>query len=258
MNIQRINITIEQLRQIPDHERALIVVLAHALNEVNALNKLLFLCTNFDIEPRWKAHAHASQAFVLARLLIGKLNEAWNAIQKGYFASKLSKGYANYLEPSATKALNDLKAYFGRKNLLYEVRNNFSFHYSLEHAATTIPDDTPTDDLTIFLHETQGNSLYYFAEYLMSKALIDSISPNDPESALNNLLTEMSTVVNCLNEFVQGLLFVVLDNHIGEDVLRKSVKEIDLGIVARSIDVRIPYFFEIIRSSDVPINPALE
>lgn len=254
MNIQRINITIEQLRQIPDHERALIVVLAHALNEVNVLNKLIFLCTNFDIEPRWKAHAHASQAFVLARLLIGKLNEAWNAIQKGYFGSQLSKKYANYLEPSATKALNDLKTYFGRKNLLYEVRNNFSFHYSLEHAATTIPDDTPTDDLTIFLHETHGNSLYYFAEYLMSKALIDSISPNDPESALNTLLTEMSTVVDCLNEFVQGLLFVVLDNHIGEDVLRQSVKEIDLGIVVRSIDVRIPYFFEIVRTSDVPIN----
>ncbi len=89
----------------------------------------------------------------------------------------------------------------------------------------------------------------------MSKALIDSISPNDPESALNNLLTEMSTVVDCLNEFVQGLLFVVLDKHIGEDVLRQSVKQIDLGIVVRSIDVRIPYFFEIIRSSDVPINP---
>ena len=94
MNIQRINITIEQLRQIPDHERALIVVLAHALNEVNVLNKPIFLCTNFDIEPRWKAHAHASQAFVLARTLIGKLNEAWNAIQKGYFGSQLSKKYA--------------------------------------------------------------------------------------------------------------------------------------------------------------------
>lgn len=254
MNIQRINITIEQLRQIPDHERALIVVLAHALNEVNVLNKLIFLCTNFDIEPRWKAHAHASQAFVLARLLIGKLNEAWNAIQKGYFGSKLSKKYASDLEPSASKALHDLKTYFGRKNLLYEVRNNFSFHYSLKHAATTIPDDTPTDDLTIFLHETQGNSLYYFAEYLMSKALIDSVSPNDPESALNTLLSEMSTVVDCLNEFVQGLLFVVLDNHIGEDVLRQSVKQIDLGIVVRSIDVRIPYFFEIVRTSDVPIN----
>lgn len=254
MNIQRINITTEQFRQIPDHERALIVVLTHALNEVNVLNKLIFLCANFDIEPLWKAHAHAAQAFVLARLLIGKLNEAWNAIQKGYFGSKLSKKYAKHIEPSATKALNELKTYFGRKNLLYEVRNNFSFHYSLEHAVTTIPDDTPTDDLTIFLHETQGNSLYYFAEYLMSKALIDSISPNDPESALNTLLTEMSTVIDCLNEFVQGLLFVVFDNHIGEDVLRQSVKEIDLGIVARSIDVRIPYFFEIVRTSDVPIN----
>lgn len=247
MQLQRVSLTVSQLRCIPDDERSLIVVLAHALNETNALNKLLFLCTNIDHEPQWKAHAHASQAFILARTLVGKLNEAWNTIQVGYFRSKISVAYSNSLEATATEALNHLKSYFGRKNLLNEVRNNFAFHYSLEHAKTCIPEDTPAEDLTIYLHERNGNSLYQFAEYIMSKALIDTTSPTDPEAALGTLLSEMSTVVAALNEFVQGLLFVVLDKHIGEEVLRQSAQKVDVGAVPLSSDITIPYFFEVAR-----------
>ena len=118
MQLQRLNLTVSQLRSIPDNERSLIVVLAHALNETNALNKLLFLCTNIDQEPQWKAHAHASQAFILARTLVGKLYEAWKTIQVGYFRSKISLTYSGSIEITATEALSNLKKYFGRKNLL--------------------------------------------------------------------------------------------------------------------------------------------
>lgn len=245
MRLRRISFTIEQLRGIPDGERSLIVLLTHALNEVNALNKLLFLCTRIDPEPRWMAHSQAAQAFVLARPIVGKLNEAWVVVQKGYFGTMLSKAYADVLESSATEALNYLKAYFGRTNLMNVVRNNFAFHYSLEHATTSIPDDSSPDDLAIYLHETNGNSLYYFAEYLMSKALIDAISPTDPEAALGTLLDEMSTIISHLNEFVQGLLFVILDKYIGEEVLRPSVETVELGQVPQSADIRIPFFFEV-------------
>ncbi len=245
MRLQRMNFNLEQLRGIPDGERSLVVLLCHALNEVNTLNKLFFLCTRIDPEPRWIAHCQAAQAFVLARQLVGKLNEAWAVVQRGYFGTKLSMTYAELLESSATEALSYLKAYFGRKNLLNEVRNDFAFHYSLEHAKTSIPDDSSPDDLAVYLHATKGNSLYYFAEYLMSKALIDAISPTDPEAALGKLLDEMSTVIRHLNEFVEGLLFVVLDKYIGEDVVRQGVQTVELGSVPQSADIRIPFFFEV-------------
>lgn len=182
---------------------------------------------------------------MLARPLVGKLNEAWDVVQRGYFRTKLSITYTNLLESSATESLNYLKAYFGRKNLVNEVRNDFAFHYSLEHAKTSIPDDSSSDDLAAYLHETNGNSLYYFAEYLMSKALIDAISPADPEAALGKLLDEMSAVIGHLNEFVQGLLFVVLDKYIGAEVVRQSVQTVELGAAPQSADIRIPFFFEV-------------
>jgi hypothetical protein len=245
MRIQRMSFNLEQLRGIQDGERSLVILLCHALNEVNTLNKLVFLCTRIAPEPRWIAHCEAAQAFMLARVLVGKLNEAWGVVQRGYFGTKLSMTYADLLEPSATQALSYLKVYFGRKNLLNEVRNEFAFHYSLEHAKTSIPEDSSSDDLAVYLHATKGSSLYYFAEYLMSKALIDAISPTDPEAALGKLLDEMTTVIRHLNEFVEGLLFVVLDKYIGEDVVRQGVQTVDIGSVPQSADIRIPFFFEV-------------
>ncbi|MCR5886117.1 hypothetical protein LRS03_25990 [Rhizobacter sp. J219] len=198
--------SVSQLRSIPEVERALVVVLAHALNEINALNKLAFMSTRFSPEPTWLAHAEAAQTFILVRPLAGKLNEAWEAMQRGFFKTKLAKEYERDLEASATESLVFLKGYFGRKNAVNVVRNNFGFHYSLEHAKTAIPDEALPDDLAVYLHETNGNSLYYFAEYLMTKALIEEISPLKPDEALERLLTEVSTVIDHLNEFVQGLL----------------------------------------------------
>lgn len=225
------------------------VVLAHALNEINTLNKLLFFSTRFTQEPLWIAHAQAAQALILARPLVGKLNETWVVLQKGYFGTKLSKVYSPLLESSATEALSFLKTYFSRANLINEVRNSFAFHYSLEHAKTDIPDDSSPDDLATYLHETNGNSLYYFAEYLMSKALIEAISPSNPEAAVGTLLDEMSNVIGHLNEFVQGLMFVILDKYIGEEVIRKSVQTVELGAVPQSASIHIPVFFEISKPS---------
>lgn len=70
MNLQRLSLTPEQRSSLQADERALLIVLAHALNEVNVLNKLLLLCSNFDVEPKWNGHAHACQALVLTRALI--------------------------------------------------------------------------------------------------------------------------------------------------------------------------------------------
>jgi hypothetical protein len=245
MRVRCMSFTVAQLRGIPDAERSLVVVLAHALNEINTLNKLLFLCTRFNQEPSWLAHAHAAQAFMVARPLVGKLNEAWAVLQKGYFASKLSKTYDELLEETAANSLKFLKSYFSRTNAVNEVRNNFAFHYSLDQAKTDIPDEATSDDLSIYLHESNGNSLYYFAEYLMGKALMENLVPNKPEEALGELLGEMSEVIANLNEFVQGLLFVVFDKYVGAEVLRQAFQDTELGIVPKSEDIRIPVFFEV-------------
>lgn len=251
MKLQRLSLTLEQLRSIPKAERSLVVLLSYAMNEVNTLNKLFFFASRIDQnQPLAIAHAQSSQAFILARTLIGKLNEAWVLVKNGYFGAKLSQTYESRLDTSGLQAMKYLKSYFGHANLIFKVRNSFAFHYSLEHANTDIPDDSSANDLAMYLHGSNGNSLYYFAEYLMSKALIEEISLTDPEAALGQLLDEMVAVTSNFNEFAQAILFVILDKYVGKDVLNKYAQTVEIGPVEQSVNINIPFFYEI----SAPVN----
>ena len=130
MQIQRWLLSPAQFAAIPVAERSFFVLLAHIQNEINVLNKLLACSTR--TEPGLNANVQSGncQSFILCRTLIGKLNEAWGAIQDGFFHSKLSISYESLLHEPAASALAQLKSYFGKKNLIVSVRNNFSFHYS--------------------------------------------------------------------------------------------------------------------------------
>lgn len=245
MQIRRISFTVSEFSVIPTNERALLVILAHALNEINTLNKLLAISTHFDHEPKWVATAQSTQALVLARVLIGKLHEAWIAVSKGYFKSKLCQTYDPELDPAASAALAALKSYFGKKSLVNSVRNDFSFHYSLEQAAAPIPDDIPSEEMSIYLDQALGNSLYLFAEVVMNVALTGGISPANPEAALDRLISEMSEVVAHLNTFGQGLLVALLERHLGGDKLRKSMQFLETGAAPQYRDLKIPYFIDL-------------
>lgn len=153
MKLHRLVLSAAKLNGVPASERALLIVVAHAVNEINVLNKLLLLCSAFDVEPKWRAHAHACQALVLARALTGKLNEAWEALQRGYFRSQLSRVYDSRLDEEATSGLSFLKTYFSRSNVVGIIRNKFAFHYSLDHANSEVPEDVPPEELAIYFGE---------------------------------------------------------------------------------------------------------
>lgn len=245
MQIHRISFTASEFSGIPTNERALLVILAHALNEINTLNKLLAIATHFDHEPKWVAHAQSMQALILARVLIGKLNEAWIAVGKGYFASKLCQTYDLELDTVASAALAALKSYFGKTSLVNSVRNDFSFHYSLKQAAAPIPNDIPREDMSIYLNEALGNSLYLFAEVVMNVALMEGISPTNPETGLDRLISEMSEVIAHLNTFGHGLLVALLERHLGSDKLRQSMQSLETGAAPHYRDLKIPFFIDL-------------
>jgi hypothetical protein len=242
MHLQRVLLSPAQLAAIPANERAFLVLSGHILNEVNALNKLLYCSSRLQTGPAWEVHSTNCQSFLFARTLVGKLNEAWTAIQSGYFKARLSETYDGVLNAYASEALRELKKYFGRNNLVKSIRNTFAFHYSLEHAEVTPPEDTDSEELALYLHHQIGNTLYQFAEFVMNKALLDSLKPDDPAEAMDCLLREMSQVVGWLNEFTQGAMIAILEMHVGFEALHKTAVPVELSGVPTVQEARIPYF----------------
>ncbi|HTT07406.1 MAG TPA: hypothetical protein VMH34_01240 [Gammaproteobacteria bacterium] len=253
MIIQKSRLNLTKLRQIPEKERALFVLLGHVVNEVNVLNKTFYLCTQFQDEPKWRSHAHTSQALVFARLLIGKLYEGWNLLRKGYFESQISKIYDEKLHPEASKAPDDLKKYFGRENLIETIRNNFSFHYSLPDALIGLGQAITEEELLIYLAENNGNTLYYFSEIVINAALLEAVVEGDPKKALERLMDESAKVVNWFNELASGIMVHVIETYLLETDKNLVLEPVDLGSVPVAEQIEIPYFFTSTLSKSRPL-----
>src|SRR5258708_11757006 len=93
IRLHRINLTKEKLDRIPESERRLFVLIAHAGNELNALAKLFHFAASSAAEEGLTGQAENAQALVLPRTLAGKIYEFWQLLQTSFFGASLSKEY---------------------------------------------------------------------------------------------------------------------------------------------------------------------
>lgn len=75
--IHRVNLTKAKLASMPQAERSLLLLLDHANNEINVLSKLILMARKDEPEIKLIDHVETGQVFIIMRVLIGKLHEAW-------------------------------------------------------------------------------------------------------------------------------------------------------------------------------------
>ncbi len=242
MKIFRASTPKAALEQIPDDERVLYVLLGHLANELNVLNKFFFFSSHFDTTKKWLTRAHTMQSLLFARLLIGKISEGWQLLQQGFFGTKLSKTFETAMTDAAKSALDNLKRYFGKDNLITNARNRFSFHYSLADTRTALKTAPDSDEWEIYLAEQQVNGLYYVSEIITSYALLEMIEPGDHRKAMDRLVHESSQVVGWLLAFIGGYMIVITEKYFLDENGKLLLEPIDIGGVPSADSIEIPYF----------------
>jgi len=242
VKINRSRIDMTKLRAMPENERALFVLLGHAVNEINVLNKTFYLATQYNERPEWRAHAHSSQSLVFARALTGKLYEAWQLLQKGYYGTQLSREYDKHVDAEVKDALDGLGRYFSRENIVAEIRNRFAFHYSLDDAKVGLALALPEDKMIMYLATDNGNTLYYFSEVVVNAALLEALEPGAHEKAMERLRTESQRVVGWFNDAAQGIMYRVVEKYLLDANGKMTFDKVDIGIPAVAEEVEIPYF----------------
>jgi hypothetical protein len=107
------------------------------------------------------------QIFIVMRILIGKLHEAWELFKARAQSNKdISEKYLRALDEEAAAALKALNEYFGKKNAVTEIRNKVAFHYKdkdnlIEANFQRLPETEPWE---FYLSKTHGNTFYYASE----------------------------------------------------------------------------------------------
>jgi hypothetical protein len=257
MQLSRLLLTASQLNRIPAPERGLLVLCGHVVNELNVLNKWLLPLTQGESQFEPVNQGQTLQSMVLLKSIVGKLNEAWAALTKGYLRTGLARELSAQIAAESLASLEQLKKYFGRKSAINTVRNNFSFHYSLSHASQPIPEGTPREELAIYLTTPIGNSLYQFAETSMNGTLLRSLGES-PALAMEQLLGETQQVVGWFNDFAHGLMIAILERHVFQAADAPLLENVDIGAVASFDALRLDYFIDIDTLHDVPTDASEE
>ena len=177
---------------IPEAERTLLVLSAHAANELSVLTKLFLFCSKHEGETEVEREAINAQAMAIGRILTGKLYECWQLLRSVFFDTQLSKMYEPKFDEKTKAALTSLKQYFGRKNIIEAVRNHHAFHYSPDQIKQGYTKLAGDESLNIYMSKTNANTLYAFADKIANYSLVEDINPGRPSEAFDSLISETS------------------------------------------------------------------
>jgi hypothetical protein len=246
MKIRRITLSPAELGKLSAEERNLFFLVGHINNEVSSLYKTFSWCLAAAHVPGAtdiEGNAANAQGMIYARLLAGKLLEAWGALAKSWFASKLGVDIAKTLHPAALTSLDELKRYFGSKNLIFAVRNSFAFHY---HAATLgaaweRASQEPFFELVIGVN--RGNSFNQAAELVANVAVFHTIAPDDAHAGMATFFEELDHVAGHFQNYCEGVTRAVLERLSGMNLDQLgSLSEIEP--TRKYSEVFIPVFIE--------------
>lgn len=250
IRIHHIRLSRKQLDSVPEPERRLLVLMAHAGNELNVLSKLFHFSARAESTSPILQEAENTQSMVLGRLLTGKIYECWKMMQSAFFRSGLSKKYESQFDTEASEALAGLKRYFGRDNLIEKVRNRHAFHYSpdqIDAGYRTLVDDDP---LEIYLAKVNANTLYTFADAVAGRAMLEDIKPGDHQRAFEMLVDETTSAVARINEVIAATMMICVKTYLGGDLYALGARVIEIEGAPDSQTVSIPYFIEVTDSND--------
>jgi hypothetical protein len=128
------------------------------------------------------------------------------------------------LDQNGTDSYQKLRTYFGRSNLLYKLRNSFSYHYpsadQIEQGFEAIPQDDEGLPWEWYLSATNTNSFYFSCEMAVGFGVIMQVQ-DEPHAmaAFGKVLREVIQVANTMQHFLMPLMRAMLFNHFGPSIL---------------------------------------
>jgi len=235
------------LDNIPELERAFYVHIGHLRNEIMVIQELAWWNNNNRSGSDVRAAVNVSQGLILIRLLAGKVWEGWDLVGRAYFSTKVSQSIEAKLSIKTRAALAELKTYFGKRNIIYMIRNQFAFHYSLPFLRDQLAKIEETDKLAIYLTKKNVNVFYEISEAIANSAMLDAVEKGNYYAAMRKLLTEVLDVAKKFISFSDGCLEYMVKTFLLDSATGPDWQKVELTDVPRRDELQIPFFVDDIK-----------
>jgi hypothetical protein len=253
IEIRRVIFTKKQLADIPKDERSLLLLMGHATNELNVFSKFILMMRKDDPPTQVEDYTEGGQVFIIMRILIGKLHEAWELFRTHAQSNKgISEKYLKNLDDDeAAKALKALNDYFGKKNAVTEIRNKVAFHYKdkdglIEENFHRLPETEPWE---FYLSKTHGNTFYYASEMVATGSalsLAGKIDEKEQASLAGDIkaFSELSNAVLDVSRHITTLFSYLISAIVLAYVPEPEVKTEKFENGPKLSEFALPYFFD--------------
>jgi hypothetical protein len=250
ITLYKVSFSKGQLMQLTREERALVVLLGNAANQLAVFWKLVWFSTNNtgDLNDRAQQLVQGGQTQILVRQTVGIAYEAWMLIQTRFLQTPLGKEYQNRLSAEGKTSLDRLKRYFAQKNPIFTIRNHFAFHHPESvDVENDLQDALRDPDLEAewnwYLTEQSINTFYFLSDLVISQGMARAAGFNDIADGHRRVMRDLNEVFACVATFVQAYFYAALAKYNSE--LGAEVCSNITG--AGSDSVVIPFY--ILRSS---------
>lgn len=244
MKIRRITLPAEELVKLSVQERNLFFLVGHINNELGAISKVFSWCINdagLEGAAEIERNAANAQGMIFARIMAGKLLEAWDSLKRSWFANKLGAEIAQTLHPEAVASLEKLKKYFRSKNLIFAVRNSFAFHYDADALGAHWERASKEPFFEFVIGINRGNSFHQAAELTANVAVFHTVSPGDAQAGMRAFLVEIDQVSMHFRNFCEGVTRAVLERLSGVNLDHLGVLS-DIDPTHKYDEIVIPVF----------------
>jgi hypothetical protein len=248
IDVYHVVISQEKLRAMSSDERAFLLLLGYAANQVSMLQKLLMFSMNKLPSSELEQTLCAAQTQMILRLAIGTLHESWLMIKKRFVGSSIGRAYLSRLDEGGLAALEKLKRMDGKSNLISSIRNNYSFHFpddtaEIDAAFFDACSDPNSDGLwNLYFSKYGFNSQYLVSDLIVVHGITKLTKEADPNAGQQRIMDDVGETIVNLFEFTKAFFAAAWLKNFGTTL---DAKELIKIVEPPPIwDVSIPFFID--------------
>ena len=244
ISIYPITLSQAEFRAAPERERLFYLKLGLITNEVSCLNKSALFSLRQPESSELMSRAGSTLGMLHFRLLAGRLYEAHRVITGGFKPLLLT--YRSRKNLKLREAYSRLNAYFDDPlNLVKAVRHKLAFHTDDEVFRAGVGLMAEDDDLTDYMCEQRGNTLFWSGEVAMVAALQHLVGVDDATKAFDKLLGDLNEVAALVNDFAFAFAMAFFDRNFPEKRKNIGQGKIEISGAAVLTEMSLPFFYEV-------------
>jgi hypothetical protein len=253
IQVYKIPASKEKLRAMPEGERALLILLGYAANQINFFSKVVIFSTNRDGDTELEQQLSAAQTQMALRVVVGVVNEAWRLIKTRFMDQPCAKEYTPLLDQAGADAFVKLKKVFGNSGLFATLRGTWIFHHPNNPELNSAFEDAASNpqwgnEWNWFFSHSNYNSFYFLSEFVVLHGILKAVGETDLLVGQEKLTKQITAVSEDMSQFIMALIAVLWKKYFGAELTAET--RFDIPNAPGFFDVWIPFFV------DIPPAPA--